>query len=424
MTRHCFIIRHAGQSERLALLLPQFRQLTAADYYVFEERFTDPQSVTQRISPEHWQVGRDYLSDHQLYAVKHTGWQCGDYIAYAARDLLPEYDYYWIMDDDIAINMPLDVFIRRTAELTQECLACEFSPRDESWMWFSSVANLLSQEVYGMLYCLVRLSGSAIDQMKAHRSKMLPQGAGRLDYPNDEAFTGTLLMHLGVSCADLKKVLPELFQPYFTLTRPVLLAELAAEHTQGKVLHPICDTTRCWQKIATRVKQQQFSSLRDRLYTCYLNLPEDILDQYFDQRFLTLLSQAFDRQPLLNFSRMIIDFPAQKFPTFSRYWFYRSYILVVELESEWGRYAIDIQADHKVFMIPRNKKARQRLKQSIFGSEGKQELYRHDQWLFPQLTTSLFCEDQDFSLASLSTLIEKIDTLIIGPSLEDSTCVD
>lgn len=212
--------------------------------------------------------------------------------------------------------------------------------------------------------------------------------------------------------------------PYFTLTRPVLLAELAAEHTQGKVLHPICDPTRCWQKIATRVKQQQFSSLRDRLYTCYLNLPEDILDQYFDQRFLTLLSQAFDRQPLLNFSRMIIDFPAQKFPTFSRYWFYRSYILVVELESEWGRYAIDIQADHKVFMIPRNKKARQRLKQSIFGSEGKQELYRHDQWLFPQLTISLFCEDQDFSLASLSTLIEKIDTLIIGPSLEDSTCVD
>ena len=424
MTRHCFIIRHAGQSERLALLLPPFRQSTTADYYVFEERFADPLSLTQQIAPDHWRVGRDYLADNQLYAVKHTGWQCGDYMAYAARDLLPEYDYYWIMDDDVAINMPLDAFISHTAALTQACLACEFAPRDTSWMWYASLANAFPDAVYGMLYCLVRLSGSAIDQMKAHRMKMQPQGAGRLNYPNDEAFTGTILMHLGLSCADLKKVLPELFQPYFTLTRPILLDELSAEHTQGKVLHPVCDTTRCWQKIATRVKQQQFSSLQDRLYTCFLYLPESVLDQYYDQRFSALLSQAFDGQPLLNFSHISLDFPVQKFPTLTRYWFYRSYILVVELESEWGRYAIDIQADHKIFMVPRNKKAKQRLKQSVFGEEGKQELYRHSQWLLPQLTTGLFCEEQGLRLAKLSTLIEKLDTLITGESLEDAVCVE
>lgn len=423
MTRHCFIIRHAGQSERLALLLPQFRQSTTADYYVFEERFADPQSLTQQISPNHWRVGRDYLAENQLHAVKYTGWQCGDYMAYAARDLLPEYDYYWIMDDDIAINMPLDRFVHHTSQLTHECLACEFAPRKASWMWYASMAQAFPDAVYGMLYCLVRLSGFAIDQMKVHRIKMPPQGSGRLDYPNDEAFTGTVLMHLGLSCADLKKVLPELFQPYFTLTRPILLDELSAEHTQGKVLHPVCDTTRCWQKIAARVQQQQFASLLDRLYTCFLYLPEAILDRYYDQRFAALLSQAFEGQPLLNFSRLSLDFPPAKFPTLSRYWFYRSYILVVELESEWGRYAIDIQADHKVFIVPRNKKAKQRLKQSVFSEEGKQEIYHYDQWRQPQLITALFCNEQGIILANLSELIAKIDRLMIGCSLEDIACI-
>lgn len=423
MTRHCFIIRHAGQSERLALLMQQFRQLTTADYYVFEERFADPHSLTQPIATDHWLIGHDYLSNNQLYAAKHTGWQCGDYIAYAARDLLPDYDYYWVMDDDIAINMPLDEFIRLTAELTQDCLACEFAPRNASWMWYSSMATTFPQAVYGMLYCLVRLSGRAIDQMKAHRIKTIPQGEGRLAYPNDEAFTGTILMHLGFSCADLKKELPDIFQPYFTLTRPILVDELPADHTQGKVLHPVCDTARCWQKIATRVNQKQFASLRDRLYTCYLYLPEAILDHYYDQRFAALLSQAFDAQPLINFSSLNLDFPADKFPTLSRYWFYRSYILVVEFESQWGRYAIDIQADHKVFMVPRNKKAKQRLKQSIFGKEGKQELYRHGQWSRPQLTTLLFCDAQGLRLSNLSELIEKIDKSVLGPALENTACV-
>ncbi|QUG77765.1 hypothetical protein GKQ23_23520 [Erwinia sp. E602] len=367
----CFIIRHSGQQARLDLLLPLFARYPQVDVYIFEEKFSQPDVTENLINGNHYALSRRWLDDNNLRWLSNAGWLCGDYIFYAARDYLPGYDRYWLLDDDVFFHCDIVQFMADSAALSEDCLAFGFGRKKPSWMWHRTLSAEYGDAIWGMYYSLIRLSAAAIDFLKPQRSAR--NTTADAAYPNDEAFTGTLLLNNGFSGACLQRKLPDYFSPFFSMSRPIFIAETAMPHTTGKVLHPVCNEERAWQRIKKRMESGDVDSLLERLYTCQHHFDSDTVNRLFRTDVAALL----DTQ--LGSEREDLDRLAEKLRTLSfsglqRLWFYRSYILVMEFATAGLRFAIDIHAGGDIWLVPRDRHSGQFFAGNRLGHAGKYPL--------------------------------------------------
>lgn len=180
-------------------------------------------------------------------------------------------------------------------------------------------------------------------------------------------------MNNGFSGACLRRRLPDYFSPYFSMSRPVFIAEAAMPHTAGKVLHPICHEERAWQRMKKRMQSGDVDSLLERLYTCQRHFDADTVNRLFR----TDVSQLLDAQlgsQREDLERLAEKLRSEPFDGLQRLWFYRSYILVMEFASAGLRFAIDIHAGGDIWLVPRDRHSRQFFARSRPGHADKYPL--------------------------------------------------
>jgi hypothetical protein len=171
-------------------------------------------------------------------------WRCGDYFLYLARQNLPGYRFYWMLEPDIRLHFQSPYNFFRIFEQAEDVglIACGYGPADPSWDWGRTLPG--PEPVYRCAYSIVRLSDSAIDTMLPARQALAEQfvhdGRDPTSWPNDEAFTATALTAKGVVCRDVNSFGHVLYDDStFNFWQPEALSAVRASRPDNKVHHPV-----------------------------------------------------------------------------------------------------------------------------------------------------------------------------------------
>lgn len=136
-----------------------------------------------------------WLQDNHLRIDEpRLGWLCGDYFFYVMRKNYPDYDGYWLVEDDaLIIHDKLKELLFRCFEQPTDFMAMRFNKKSSSWRWTDSVKSLLKvKEVEGCMFPMVFASGRFCDKALESRQQLSEKFSNCKDlgllYPNDESF--------------------------------------------------------------------------------------------------------------------------------------------------------------------------------------------------------------------------------------------
>lgn len=196
------------------------------------------------------------LQDWGMAAPADWGWLCGDFFHYALRDAFPGYDAYWLIEPDVVFHRirPAD-FFAAAGRIEADFLVPNYSERPKSWPHYPG-SFWHFDRVWGCLFPLTRLSGRAIDVLKAGRIAYGAAWKARAEaaapeaeppYANDEAFVASsILAAPDLTGADLVAAAPQFFPALedelsrwvlFTYHR-MILREALRDMPPG-LLHPV-----------------------------------------------------------------------------------------------------------------------------------------------------------------------------------------
>ena len=171
-------------------------------------------------------------------------WRCGDYGLYAARQLLPDYDGFWMIEPDARLKSarPSDILSRFPACSEVDFLAGRLRPAEADWDW----ARTIQPEdgpVWRCLFAVVRVSAAAIDALYAERRRasIVHRARGRDSeaWPNDEAFVASTLARLGFTCRDLNDFGQIYDEAGFSFWLPISQREFDTSGRDGWLYHPV-----------------------------------------------------------------------------------------------------------------------------------------------------------------------------------------
>jgi hypothetical protein len=245
------------------------------------DRYRDETIPAVKLNGRSVCVGRAFLTDNNLPWFDRVGWQCGDFMYYAALDALPGYDGYWLIESDLSFQLDTKIFFDRLDSLDYDFLATGFEGRWPGWTWHESVKEYCQGHVYGCFYPLTRILKPAAKFMLKKRSeytnffraKCVKNGPGMtLAYANDEAFSASILKMAGFWCESLTNLAPDEFRENFSFDWPIHPMELP--FIKGSVLHPVCNEGRSRQKFA--VLADQMEQNRDKLYQRFRQFSERV----------------------------------------------------------------------------------------------------------------------------------------------------
>ncbi len=224
-----------------------------------------------------------------LFAHPNCGWRCGDYAYYAARTAFPDYDFYWLMEPDVQIHteMASDLFAAFAA-CNADFLAAQLGPRSEFWRWTATILPT-GLPVYGCLFPITRLSGQAIDYLLEQRRALSTntQVATVDDWPNDEAFTASLLMAGGFTCRDLNDLEPRYTDHSFGVGAVIDYDLVLKTPPDGLIYHPV----RAFRPWIDRA-EQQIGKLRPPA--------SDVVQSRSEASYLTGVALACSRHPAMS----------------------------------------------------------------------------------------------------------------------------
>ncbi|MCQ8239534.1 discoidin domain-containing protein [Rhizosaccharibacter radicis] len=135
-------------------------------------------------------------------------WRCGDYILYLALDEFPQAQRFWMIENDVLINMahPQDLFLALDAASQDDLLATHVVPASPDWFWWRTIEDRFSRP-YRCFFPLIRASRRAAehlrDKRRIEKQTYLRDGIDLWMVPNDEAFVGSTMASDGFTIADL-----------------------------------------------------------------------------------------------------------------------------------------------------------------------------------------------------------------------------
>ncbi len=214
-------------------------------------------------------LAKDFSARHGLPDnFPQVTWRCGDYFLYLAREKLPGYRFYWMAEHDVRLHFrdPLMCFAPFEAE-DADLIACAYGPADPAWEWGNTMGGL--DPVHRCAYSLVRLSAAAIDRMLIERQALARTFARErrdpTSWPNDEAFTATILTARGMACRDFNDFGRTLYDgESFDFWRPEALSALRAKPFDDRIHHPVLHGLHLfnkWTSIAFCTKNFDFDWL-------------------------------------------------------------------------------------------------------------------------------------------------------------------
>ena len=140
-----------------------------------------------------------------LYCPPDVTWRCGDYGLYIARLERPDYDHYWLIEDDVRISGRAETLFERCQTIETEMLAVQLRPANCGWYWWPH-AQSRDAVPFRCLFPIARLRGDAIDRLLTRRRQHSRDWSRRLLWPNDEAFVATSMVHDGAATLDFNEI--------------------------------------------------------------------------------------------------------------------------------------------------------------------------------------------------------------------------
>lgn len=358
--KNLIVIRHSGDPERLKFCSSKIEQ-SAVDFCVIQEKYHED-FQENKIIENFLCLSDAFLKNNSLKKLKNkTGWVCGDYIFYAAQEFFPGYDYYWVIDDDLFLNLNIDKFIDKANLIESDLMANSFGKSSNKWYWFHRLKEKFPNEVYAMFFGIVRLSAKAIDFLRIERASYF-NIADDL-YPNDESFVASHLANNGYVCINMRTKFGEL-NPYFSLNNPVLYEEVLSPEFAEKIIHPICDRSRALSKMSGTSLSEDAKI--DTLFRWYVNFGSYFIENNFKKDCLKIFNEKTGN----NFFKKIPNLYKNFFHShLIKKWFYSPRLLVCEFSNENLIFALDIHWNGKINFIARGVEARQFLKDALRGNE-------------------------------------------------------
>ena len=227
-----------GEPERtLHRVLAQY--FDPADIFIV----VDETRQTVSVPDEYHKVGFDRraLAELALFSdFDRIGWLCGDYFYYFLHREARA-DAYWLIEPDVRFtHADVGTFFRPYESLEFDFMAPRFGKMDATWGWHQRALQI-SHELYGCVYPITRITARAIECLLPARQDLTRQlaerGATWKDYPNDESFTATTAMQLGLDCADMVATDRDAFT-HFSVHSPYLWDIAQTGIRPGKVVHP------------------------------------------------------------------------------------------------------------------------------------------------------------------------------------------
>lgn len=195
-------------------------------------------------------------------------WRCGDYALYLARERLPNYRFYWMLEHDVRLHFadPYDALRPFEAAADVDFLSCGYGPAG-AWAWGEAISDLAPN--YRCAFAIVRLAGHALDALRAERvaqtQMFLNHGRDPTTWPNDEAFVATMLTAKGFVCRDMNDFGRTLYEESsFDFFRPVSLRAMEQSPPDNRIHHPVLHGLHLfnkWMTIAFAAKQFDFDWL-------------------------------------------------------------------------------------------------------------------------------------------------------------------
>lgn len=358
--RNLIVIRHSSDAQRLRYCQRTLEQ-SHVDFCIIEEQYHTPlaQDVQQG---QHLRLSSHFLEHHGLRKLQSkTGWVCGDYIFYAAQAYFPGYDYYWVIDDDLLLNLDVDAFIAKANSHPADLMAPSFGKSSESWYWYARLKERFPQAVHAMFFGMVRLSSQAISFLQKERAGF--REVADAQYPNDESFTASFLANNGFACTNLRSLFPE-FHPYFSLNNPVLYEELEQSAFANKIIHPLCDTARARAKL--NAKGFDPEARINTLFRWYVQFGAWFVESHFQERVVELFRSESGSDFFAQIPQIRQTFAH---PQLVRTWFYSQRLLVLEFATQGLRFAVDVHWDGCINFIARDEASKALLARQLAGNQ-------------------------------------------------------
>ena len=260
-TKNLFVLRchNFGEAERSLLdsVLPYFGKDNIL--IVADER-------ARSVSAKEWKkasLTNEKLREIGVLEHPNCGWLCGDYFYYIAFHELPGYDYYWLCEPDVYFSFTESKnFFQKFENNSADLLAPQAEKKDKKWFWFKNAA-IMSNNVYGCLFPITRLSKDALRHLHGERQELTTvfqqKKMAFAAWPNDESFVCTTLQRDGFDCQNLNQVC-KFFAGDFSLA-PILWDVAVNKLPVKRVLHPVLRMSEFQQKARKAFKQKTRNSI-------------------------------------------------------------------------------------------------------------------------------------------------------------------
>ena len=176
-------------------------------------------------------------------------WNC-DYGLYGAALAHPGYDYYFLIEYDVAVNVALCPLVEQVASENLDCVTCfEHYAMRETWGYARFSAGMPYARKAWTPLCMMLATEQVALRLLSERQRLARMYASgeMAEWPISEGFFSSALLDAGFSSATLRQFT---HLPHFS-TEAIFL-EGDARTTLGGFSHAVLDAERFWQKFVDR----------------------------------------------------------------------------------------------------------------------------------------------------------------------------
>lgn len=226
------------------------------------------------------EVGRAFLEKHDLPYFPEVGWLCGDFAYYAAAEALPQFDHYWLIENDVSFRIDAQFWFSETCKSQTDFLAWGGAPAPPTWHWFESMNAYVQGRVYSCFFPVSRMSNRAAAHLLRARAEYSRQRASDMPYANDEAFVASILVRDGFTLGNINQWSDRRIFRHFSFHWPTHPGELA--HIEDAIVHPVCEGQQARLKfsaLAARLEENR-SALQRRYREFRSRLPDEKWEEF------------------------------------------------------------------------------------------------------------------------------------------------
>lgn len=241
-----------------------------------------------------------FLDANRLFRqVPKLGWRCGDYFYYVALQNI-DFDWLWLIESDVYFDYPvLSDFFAEFEDNPADFISHRIGRREADWYWHRSMSDLGYQEVYGSLFPLTRVSRDSAEFLFTERQYVSSGFAAGTNggslYPNDEAFTASVLLNTRYSMQSLVDTHPDAFD-LFKYNDKYRLPDAISSAPSPKVIHSALYDKEYRQYVEDRVlKQLSENSAMERAISGVYKRTEAVSRESIDSAVMTAVHRYLEK---------------------------------------------------------------------------------------------------------------------------------